>query len=601
MAFLVCIFLLFASAAHGQIEFRATVDRTQLRVGDQVKLTLEARGSASGIPQPAAPSLAGLEIAAGPFRSTELQILNGRMSGSTVYTYILRATTPGTGKIGPSTLTFKGKQFATQPIELQISDAAQPAPQTEQRGQTQDVFIRVRADKRKVYQNERILLTYTVCFRLSITSPEIVRLPRTAGFWAEEIPLPRDLPIREEVIGGVQYRTAVFKQMALFPTQTGELTVEPLVFRTQVEMRSRRREPFGLFNDPFFGMGVRAETREIQSPSVTIDVESLPEPGQPADFSGAVGEFEIEAGLDKTTTRAHEPVTLIFKIRGEGNIKTLADPKIAFPPDIEYYDPKVTDDIRRTGGQVSGSKTFEYLLIPRAAGSQIIPPISYSYFHPQTRKYYSLMTAGLLLQVEKGMETGGSTPGIPVATKRGVEQIGEDIAYVKVKSNDFHWRGSAPHREVTFWLILAAPWAAAAIVVAQRRRQEELERSPIRRRDLLALKHARRGFAQAQKRLERAETERFCGTVAGTLRAYLACRLHRESDNLSMTELEESWMERDWPPEILDKVRRVLSECDFARFASTQLSDIQGGEILQEAKEIVAEVERTIAVARSNK
>ncbi len=593
------LLLLSASIAEAQIEFRASVDQMSVRVGEQVKLLLEVKGAASGVPVPVTPSLVGLELAGGPFRSTELQIINGRMIGSTTYTYVLRASTPGAGKIGASSLNFKGKQYATQPIEIQITGAGEPTTPGGPKGQTEDVFVRVRTDKKRTYQNEKVLLTYSIYFRASITSPEIVRLPRTAGFWAEEVPLPRDLPVHEEVISGVQHRVAVFKQMALFPTQTGKLTVEPLTLRIQVEVKARRRDPFGLFNDPFFGMGARTETREVQSPTVAIEVEPLPVESQPADFGGAVGDFKMEATLDRTAVSAHEAVTLTFRINGEGNIKTLADPipdpKTFFPPDIESYDPKVTEDIRRTGGNISGSKTFEYLLIPRAAGVQDIPSITYSFFNPKSKRYHTLSTPPLTLQVEKGAETGGAGGGVPVALKRGVEQIAEDIAYMKVKSGAFHRRGVAPYEEITFWLALTAPWAAVAVVFVERRRRDKLAGTPLRLRNLRAPSQARKGLVRARKVLGRSDGEVFYGAVTHTLRDYLAGRLNRPAEDFTMLQLEEAWKERVWPTEILEQARRILDECDFARFASGDFPAARRGELLREAEQIVEAVEHIVA------
>jgi hypothetical protein len=599
------ILLLFsASIAEAQLEFKASVEPTAARVGEQVKLLLVAKGAASGVQTPVMPSLSGLELVGGPFRSTELQVINGRMTGSTTYTYVLRASNPGTGKIGPSTLTFKGKQFATQPIEIQITDAGEPAKPTAPKGQSEDVFIRARTDKKKTYQNDRVILTYSIYFRSSITSPEIIRLPRTAGFWAEEVPLPRDLPVREEVVGGVQYRVAVFKQMALFPTQTGKLTVEPLALRIQVEVKSRRRDPFGLFDDPYFGMGRRTETREIQSPGVSIDVDPLPLDGQPSNFGGAVGDFSVEANLDKTAVQAHEAVTLTFRISGEGNIKTLADPvpepKNFFPPDLESYDPKVSEDIHREGGNIRGSKTFEYLLIPRAAGIQNIPSISYSFFNPKSKRYYTLSTPALALQVEKGTETGRSS-GVPMALKRGVEQIGEDIAYIKVKPGAFHHRGIAPYEEVTFWIALVVPWGVVAAVVAERRRRDKLAGTPLRLRNLRAPKQARKGLANARKLLGRSDGEVFYGAITHTLRDYLAGRLNQSADDFTMSELEAAWNERAWPPEILEEARGILDECDFARFASGNLPTARRDDILCETEQIIEVVERIVAAEGKKK
>lgn len=588
------ILLFFASNALAQIEFNVSVDRTNVRVGDRIKLVLEIRGAASGVRTPVMPSLAGLEVVGGPSRSSELQIINGRMTGTTVYTYTLRTTTPGIGKIGPSTLTHRGKQYATKPITIKISDAGKVTAEGDTKRQTEDVFVRIHADKKKAFKSEKIVLTYTVYFRSSITSPEIVRLPQTAGFWVEEFPLPRDLPIRTEVVNGMQYRTAVFKKIALFPTRTGKLTVEPLLLRTKVEAKTRRRDRFNLFDDPFFRRG-RTETREVRSPSVAIEVKPLPNEGKPADFSGAVGDFKIEATLDKTAVPAHEAVTLTFKISGEGNIKTLPEPMITFSPDIEHYDPKISENIRRSNGRIRGLKKFEYLLIPRAAGLQRISPITYSYFNPKTKDYVTLSTPEISLEVTRGTRSGDSGFGIPVATKRGVEQIGQDIAYIKVESDVFQRRGTTPYEEVTFWLVLAAPWAAVAVVYVEKRRRRKLGAVPLRERNLRAPKRARKGFAQAKRSLQQDNEEAFYGHIAHTLRAYLAARLNQPGDDFAITELEELWNDKAWPPDTLDEIRRILSECDFTRFASGSLPTDKRGELLQEARAVVEKVEQLIA------
>ena len=585
----IIVLLLCANGALAQITFHATVDRTSARVGDQVKLMLEVKGAATGVPVPVMPSITGLELAGGPFRSTELQIINGRMAGSTVYTYVLRAAAPGTGKIGSSTLIFKKKRYSTKPIAVQIASSGQPVSGTKTKGKTEDAFVRVHVSKKHVYQNEKTVLTYTIYFRSSITSPEITRMPRTAGFWVEQFQLPRDLPIRTEVINGVQYRAAVFKKMALFPTRTGKLTVEPLVLRTQITVKTNRRDPFGMFNDSFFGRG-RSEAREIRSPSATINVKSLPAEGKPENFSGAVGNFKITAALDKNASPAHEAVTLTFKITGEGNIKTLADPKIFFPPDIETYDPKVTDHIGRKDNRVRGSKAFEYLLIPRASGVQRIPPIAYSYFNPKTKTYQQLSTPALVLNVTKGVERDNGSIGFPIATKRGVEQIGEDIAYVKVKSDGFRKHGNAPYESFAFWFALAVPWAAVVMVYSEKRRRDKLGEMSLR--NLRAPRQARKGFTRAKRLTEPGKEEAFYTAVAHTLRSYLAARLHRTGNDISLVELEESWNENAWPVEILSDVQRILGECDFTRFASGTLPADRRDKIVHEAEKIVEGIEQ---------
>ena len=192
----------------------------------------------------------------------------------------------------------------------------------------------------------------------------------------------------------------------------------------------------------------------------------------------------------------------------------------------------------------------------------------------------------------KGVERDNGGIGFPIATKRGVEQIGEDIAYVKVQSDGFRKCGSAPYEELAFWFALAVPWAAVVVVYTEKRRRDKL--GEISLRNLRAPRQARKGFAQAKRLTEPAKEEAFYAAVAHTLRTYLAARLHRTGNDISLVELEESWKENEWPAEILSDVQRILGECDFTRFASGTLPADRRDKIVHEAEKIVEGIEQLI-------
>jgi hypothetical protein len=369
---LLIILSLFAPAVQAQYSLTAAVDRTSLAVGESVTLTITFNGAATGVPTPELPSMSNLQIESGPYMETKFEIVNMRRSSMASYTYGLRAISPGTAIIGRSAVKYKGREYATDPIQLQISAGGRSASG----GSGEDVFVRVSADKREAYAGEQIVLTYKIFFAVQITNPEIMQLPRATGFWTEEFDMPQQMPLRDEVVDGRSYKSGVFRKVAVFPTTSGELTIQPMVIRTKIEQRTNRRS---MTSDPFFRLNRSYETREIKSPSVNLNIKSLPEANQPQGFAGAVGNMTIRTSLDRTECDAHDAVTLTILLRGQGNIKTLPAPSIVFPPDFEYYEPKSDENIVRNGANIEGTKKFEYVLIPRVSGTQEIPEIRYTY------------------------------------------------------------------------------------------------------------------------------------------------------------------------------------------------------------------------------
>jgi hypothetical protein len=506
---------------------------------------------------------------------------------------MLRAKAAGKGVIGPAVARFRGKDLTSNPITITILAASAPAPDRDSRGSGSagDVFIRVYADKSNACVGEQITLTYKLYFAAQITSPEIVQLPRATGFWVEEISLPPTLPLTDEMVGGRSYKVAVIRKSALFPTASGDLEVEPMVIQTKVEKRGRRRspDPFDLFNDPFFQLGRQFEAVELSSPGVTLHVRPLPQTGAPADFNGAVGSYRIRAGLDREACKTDEAVTLTVEIEGTGNIKTLPEPRVSLPADVQRFDPEVKDDIRRSQTRIGGRKTFRYAIIPRAPGAQVIPPIPYAFYDPERDRYSTLSTAELRLQVEKGTGPGFLPSGITVASKQGVENVGTDIAFAKTSPGRFLRSGGAPHQNVFFWVWTAAPWAtlaAVGIVSGSRRRSNP---RAVRRS---ALQAAARQVARAEKALKSRKPEAALRGAAEALASLVAAATGKSATGLTQLELETEWQEQGLDPLLLEKLLSVQAECDRARFASGHLSTEAVRAILLNLKSAATELAR---------
>ena len=265
-------------------------------------------------------------------------------------------------------------------------------------------------NKKKVYQNEPVIVTYKLYTRVDVSSYGFSKLPGTTGFWTESFDTPQRPELATEVLEGKQYRVATLKKMALFPMSAGTKTIDPMGVECEVRVsRKRSRSMFDdFFNDSFF-FG-RTERKEILSKPVNIQVMPLPSEGKPENYTGVVGQFALTGRVDKTETKTNEAITYKVKISGQGNIRTLPEPVIYFPPDFEVYPPKKTEKIERTGNTISGHKTYEYILVPRIAGLQKIKPIQLSVFDTKARAYKTLSTKEILIDVAKGSDVFSTVP-----------------------------------------------------------------------------------------------------------------------------------------------------------------------------------------------
>ncbi|MFQ5772639.1 MAG: BatD family protein, partial [bacterium] len=475
-AFLIGIFLLFGSNVlfAQNLAINAYVNRTQIGLDEQFELTVELTGSdANKAPQPDLPDIEDFAAFIGTSSSQNIQIVNGQMSVSKIYTHIFVATKEGKFQIPPIRLEFKGNTYTSSAIPIEIVKSRTPSPQKkpsnpQSANDSEDLsellFLKATVNKRSVYQNEPVVITYKIYTAVNVTSYGISQLPNTVGFWSEEFPTSNRPRLYNEVVNGRQFRVAEIKKVALFPQGPGTKTLDPLKVDCEVQLprQRRRRDIFdSFFDDPFFSR--RSVRRTIRSNPINIDILPLPEQGRPPDFSGAVGNFALSASVDKNSVKTNEAITLKIKISGTGNIKILPKPKVEFPSDFEVYDPKIKENIKRTGYQISGSKTFEYVLIPRFPGNQIIKPISFAYFDLGTKTYKRISTKTIEISVTKGNDQFVSAP--IGASKEDVKFIGQDIRFIQMHMPEFQKIGPIFYKRFPFYvfiiiplLILASAW-----------------------------------------------------------------------------------------------------------------------------------------------
>lgn len=309
------LLMLLLSAALTAQSFEVNVSSSKVAEGDRFEVSFVFSGSdINSLSSFKAPEFRDFNLLSGPNQSTSMQIINGAVSASRTYSYYLQARTIGKYTIGPAFVTFKGTTLKTDPVQIEVVKGTPQAKQRQQEEQginmneiAENLFIRAYADKSTLYQGEQVTITYKLYTRLNIASPQISKLPAYPGFWSEEIPLPANINFTRENLDGKLFNVAVIKRAALFPTQSGNLTVTAFELEIPVAVQKKRRSsnPFDdFFNDPFFQP---TETVKFNAKSNTVRLSVLPLPGgAPEGFTGAVGSFNVTASIDKIKTKQNE-------------------------------------------------------------------------------------------------------------------------------------------------------------------------------------------------------------------------------------------------------------------------------------------------------
>lgn len=251
-------------------------------------------------------------------------------------------------------------------------------------------FVQVETDKTEAYVGEQITVSFYLYTTGLIRDLDTLKYPSLKGFWKEDIEIATHLNFQQEVVDGVPYKKALLASFALFPIKEGQATIDSYTAKCTVVAT----------NDPFGALGMgRAFTYSKSSSPVKIAVKPLPTEGRPADFSGAVGDFQVTARIESNNVVANQPFPLKIRFEGRGNAKLIDLPPFQPPEGMELYD---TQKDSKFFGWGTSYKEFTVQLIPRHEGDFTIPAITASMFDPQSRKFVTRSTEALHLKVGAG-------------------------------------------------------------------------------------------------------------------------------------------------------------------------------------------------------
>ena len=558
-----------AEAMARQASARAFLSRGEVGVGQQFVLNVEVSGTQQIDRDPDLPDLTAFSVYLGSGTSTSLQTVSGRTSVAVTVQYRFQATREGTFPIAPVTVHAGGNTYTTEAVSLTVSGSATPSGtrQGTATGEPEvgrdDLFVSAEPSTRRVYENQPIIVEYRIYTRVNVSSYSVTQLPAASGFWVEEFPLPQQPQVEHVVRNGQQYTTATIRKVALFPTGPGTRTLEPLGIEAQVRVRRPSFDPF----EDFFGRSsLLGSTVPTATASQSIEVEVLPLPteGRPPTFSGFVGGLEVAAALDRDSVAANEAVTLSVAVSGTGNLRTLPEPEIDIPPGFEAFPPEVSERIDRTDRGVSGSRRYEYVLIPRVPGISTIAPLEIGYFDPDREEYVVVATDPLTVEVTGTTEEGPVGAG---RARRGVEELRTDIRFIHIGNPRLTRANRSLLAHPVFWLTLLLPLVAIGGAASVRSHRDRL-------RGDVAYARARRASRVAKKRLGRAgaladgdDAREFYAETGRALEGFLADKLNIAAAGMIRGEVRDRLRAMGIDTETALEYLGCLEECDRQRFA----------------------------------
>ncbi len=536
-----------AAASQGQA-IQATVDRNQVAADEQVRLSVRVEGNPDA--EPVLPEMPGFDVVSAGRRS-EMSIVNGRVSQGISFDYLLIPKGAGEFVVPAVTVAISGQPYSTRPFSIRVVEAS--AVPTNDR----NLFVTARVSKANPYVGEQVLFTWRFYRRVAIADPRLETLD-FPDLVAEDLGEVREY---QTTVNGVQYMVSEIRK-ALFAQRPGTFTIpaSKLTVGVRTETRRRRRSVF----DDFMSRG-QLRTEVLRSTPIQITARRLPEP--PNDFSGLVGDFDVQAAVSRVELAVGESTTLEVTVSGSGNAHMISPPTFPDLSDFKVYDDRPTSSLDRSTSKLRGSKVYRKALVPVREGELALDPVELVWFDPDAERYERKRTEGITLDVAPSdgaedlrLTEGGSRPG-----RATVQIVGDDIRPI-VRDADALGSGRGWSLER---FVVALAWIVPPLVLLGlwfwRKRQERYSRDLGLKRRETAARRARADAQQLESATELSAGERAERTSL-ILRGYIGDRTGAPGAALTPPEAEERLLGAGVPEALARRVREILDRLEAARF-----------------------------------
>ena len=589
LIYIVFSLLLGWSAWAQEVQFEAKASREKMGINERVKIEFTIDKDADNF---LAPDFKGFKRLAGPNQSISQSWVNGKSSFQKTYTYFLEPQRRGKLTVGQAEIEYQGKIYKTSPIDIEVT-AAVDNPNSYRsiaKSRLSDaIHLVAEVSKTKPYLNEEVYVVYKLFIGrdVNIRNYRVLDDPKFTDFWSQNIDIEQ-LEVKEGEYGGEPYQYVELRKTLLYPQKTGELVIEPLTVALSVQVPTDKRDIFGRRQYEYVEKNASAKTRKLQ-------VKPLPEEGKPADFTGAVGQFDIALNTSKTSLEARESLTANLKISGTGNLSLMSLPDLKIPASLEVYEPERKDSYRTTYRGLSGYISNKYTIVPEFKGDYTIAPVKFSFFDPREEKYKSVATHPIQINVEAGPEDPSKRPSVASETSEttsGVNRIASDMSfeYIATKTQLRPANKSNFFKSTSFWALFVSPFLLMPLFILIKRNASKFQLSEASKKQRKANQLAKKYLGEAKKNL--GDKVLFFDSLERALHNYLKAKLQISTVEMSKDKIQSILTEKGIEQPVVNNFIQLLSTCEMAKY-SPYSNEAMNDEYKQ-ASQIISQLDKTL-------
>ena len=582
--FLLIIFILLSLTCYAQEPtLIATLSKNKLGINQRVKITFTI--NKQGGDNFEVPKFKNFEIIGGPSQSIKQSWINGEASFSQSYSYIIKPIRKGEFSIPSASIKLNEKIIRSKPVKIIVTDAVEIPldPNDPNYIAEQNIHLVAEISKSKPYVGEGVYVEYRlyVSQNISVQDFSYEESPQYNGFWNQEIKI-NGLSTKNGTYNGEQYRYVILQKALLIPTKSGNLTIDPIKMKIVIGVPTGRGDFFG---NPI----VKNITKSFASAKKFVRVKTLPVDGKPEGFNGAVGDFNYVVSSSRDILKSNETASVSVKVSGNGNLKLFELPEIKTPAELEVYTPEQIEKIKVTRNGIKGSVTKKYTIVPQYKGKYKIPNTEFSYFNPKEKKYVTISSEDLFIDVLEGKELETNSD-LSQNMKRDVVLEGENFRYIQTSATFIPMNNSDFYGSKLFYFLLIIPllFIPIGIIIAKRNqaRNRDVLGNKLRKADRLARKY----LSEAKKQLGSADA--FYVALEKALHNYLKAKLRIETSDISKERIIELLAEKNIEKTSINSFIDVFKSCDMARYSP--MSDGEMNKDYERAKQVITVIDKQL-------
>ena len=578
-------FVILTFNLQAQVSFDAKVSKKRLGLNERLRIDFEMNENGDNFNPP---PFKNFQIISGPQQAVSRSWVNGVQSFSKTYTYFLTPRSKGNFTIGQAEVTINGEIYKTSPIEIEVTNAVKkPNDPNNVEGQIDgNIHLVAEVSNPNPYLNEGITIIYKLYFRNPISVSDVSELetPSYGDFWSHLIKIGRAEINMRGTFKGESYNEVVWRKAVLYPQKSGNLILEPLTLDLTLSLPSNRRD--------LFGRRILTQSQKtITTGEKVIKVKDLTKKNKPENFSGAVGKFDFDLILNKSTLKASESFQAKIKVRGKGNLNLFNLPSINVPNTLEVYEPEHNEKVKVTLSGIQGTVEDSYTIVPQFQGKYPIPSIEFTYFDPKLEAYKTLFSQELIVDVYDGPTSGLPSVNNSLSkSKNSIVPNDSSFRFIKLdtklqqKNQKIFWRS------YLFWALLFIPIVLIITSILIKKyilnQTEDLTTRKQKRAQQLAKKY----LSSAKKVIQ--DQAKFYEALERALHNYLKAKLKIETTELSKSKIQKLLNDKGIDKQISSQYVEVIENCERARYAPG--SSINTKEDLEKSGELISKIDRQI-------